>query len=261
MPAAEWPAAARLQQGRHGGAHRLYGLHVARQTVRHQDPGRSARACRVSEGRRIFLYPARAAQFLLRELPRAERGRTYPYRGARARARPGRGAADLSFGMGRHGHDQPAPDVVQQPGSRGAAQARGRTIPRRLILSFLHEQRAADLRSRCTAVRGSNRMRRFAVTRLAAAALLAASAATAFAATADDFKAALAKAEAANKTAGALKNQWTTTADALKAAQAAAAAGKFDEAVKDAQQAEALANASIAQAKEQAAAWQKAVIR
>lgn len=104
-------------------------------------------------------------------------------------------------------------------------------------------------------------MRRVAVIRLAAMALFAASATAAFAASADDFKAALAKAEAANKAAGALKNQWTTTADTLKAAQAAAAAGKYDEAVKDAQQAEALANASIAQAKEQAADWTKAVIR
>jgi hypothetical protein len=83
----------------------------------------------------------------------------------------------------------------------------------------------------------------------------------ALAASADDFKAALAKAEAADQQAGALKNQWTTTEDALKAAQAAAAAGRYDEAVKDAEQAEALANASIAQAKEQAADWRQAVIR
>jgi len=82
----------------------------------------------------------------------------------------------------------------------------------------------------------------------------------ALAASADDFKAALAKAEAANEQAGDLKNQWTTTADELKAAQAAAAAGQYDAAVKDAQQAEALAEASIAQAREQAAAWKQAVI-
>jgi hypothetical protein len=82
----------------------------------------------------------------------------------------------------------------------------------------------------------------------------------ALAASADDFKAALAKAEAANKQAGAIKNQWTTTAGTLKAAQAAAAAGQYDEAVKDAQQAEALAEASIAQAKEQATAWKQALI-
>lgn len=83
----------------------------------------------------------------------------------------------------------------------------------------------------------------------------------ALAASADDFKAAFAKAVAANQQAGALKNQWTTTAEALKAAQAAAAAGNYDEAVKKAQEAEALANASIAQTKGQAAIWRQAVIR
>lgn len=79
-------------------------------------------------------------------------------------------------------------------------------------------------------------------------------------ASAGDFKAALAKAEAANQQAAALKNQWTATADALKAAQAEAAAGNYDEATRDAEQAEALANASIAQAREQAAIWRQAVI-
>jgi hypothetical protein len=83
----------------------------------------------------------------------------------------------------------------------------------------------------------------------------------ALAAPADDFKAAYAKAEAANKQAGALKNQWTTTGAALKKAKAAADAGKFDDAVKLAQQAEALANASIAQAKEQEKLWPEAVVR
>jgi hypothetical protein len=81
------------------------------------------------------------------------------------------------------------------------------------------------------------------------------------AASADDFKAALAKAEAANKQAGALKNQWTTTEKELKAAHKAAASGNFDEAVKHANQAEALANASIAQAKAEETAWTEAVIR
>jgi len=83
----------------------------------------------------------------------------------------------------------------------------------------------------------------------------------AVAASADDFKAAYAKAEAAEKQATALKNQWTTTEAELKAAQAAAKSGNYDEAVKRAQHAEALANASIAQAKEQATAWTQAVIR
>ena len=86
-------------------------------------------------------------------------------------------------------------------------------------------------------------------------------ASAALAASADDFKVAYAKAESAQKQAGALKNQWTTTASELKAAQAAAAAGNYDEAVKRAEFAEALANASIAQAKEQATAWKQAVIR
>lgn len=83
----------------------------------------------------------------------------------------------------------------------------------------------------------------------------------ALAASADDFRVALAKAEATNAQAGALKNQWTATAQELKAAQVAAAAGKYDEALKDAQEAEALANASIAQAREQATAWKQAVVR
>ncbi len=72
----------------------------------------------------------------------------------------------------------------------------------------------------------------------------------AWAASADDYKAALAKAEAAAKQAHALKNEWTATTAALKAAKAAADAGKFDDAVKDAEHAEELANASVAQAKE-----------
>ena len=76
-----------------------------------------------------------------------------------------------------------------------------------------------------------------------------------------DYKTALAAAEAAEKDAGALKNQWTTTEQALAAARKAAAAGDFDAAVKQSRQAEALAKASIAQAKEQADAWKAAVVR
>jgi hypothetical protein len=103
-------------------------------------------------------------------------------------------------------------------------------------------------------------MRHRALIRLAIILSIAGVSTAALAASADDFTAAYAKAVAANKQAGALKNQWTTTAAELKAAQTAAAAGKYDEAVKHAQQAEALAIASIAQAKEQAAAWTQAVI-
>lgn len=76
-----------------------------------------------------------------------------------------------------------------------------------------------------------------------------------------DFKSALAAAEAANKQAGALRNQWTTTAQALAAAKKAAAAGNFDAAVSEARHAEALAKASIAQAKEQETTWRQGKIR
>ena len=90
---------------------------------------------------------------------------------------------------------------------------------------------------------------------------IAGAAGPAFAASADDFNAALAKAEAANKQAAAMKNQWTTTAATLMAAQKAAGEGKFDDAIKLAEHAEALANASMAQAKEQETAWTQAIIR
>ena len=76
-----------------------------------------------------------------------------------------------------------------------------------------------------------------------------------------DYKTALAAAEAAEKEAGSLKNQWVPTEQALAAAKKAAAANDFDTAVKQAQQAEALAKASIFQAKEQDEAWKAAVVR
>jgi hypothetical protein len=76
-----------------------------------------------------------------------------------------------------------------------------------------------------------------------------------------DFKTALAAAVAAEQDAGALKNQWIPTEQALAAAKKAAAAGDFDAAVVQAQLAEALAKASIAQAKEQETAWKAGVIR
>jgi hypothetical protein len=76
-----------------------------------------------------------------------------------------------------------------------------------------------------------------------------------------DFKTALAAAEAAEQDAGARKNQWIPTEQALAAAKKAAAAGDFDAAVVQAQLADALAKASIAQAKEQQTAWKAGVIR
>jgi hypothetical protein len=104
-------------------------------------------------------------------------------------------------------------------------------------------------------------MRVHALIRLAVVLAATGLATAALAASADDFQAAYAKAEAAKNQAGALKNQWTTTDTELKAAKKAADVGNFGEAIKHAQEAEALANASIAQAKEQATAWKNAVIR
>ena len=75
-----------------------------------------------------------------------------------------------------------------------------------------------------------------------------------------DFDVAFSAAQSAEKDAGALKNRWTTTEQALAAATKAAATGDFDNAVNQAKQAEALAKASIAQAKEQDSAWKAAVI-
>ncbi len=76
-----------------------------------------------------------------------------------------------------------------------------------------------------------------------------------------DFTAAYAAAEAANKQAGVLRNQWTTTATALAAAKKAAAEGNFDSAVASAKEAEALAKASIFQSNEQKDLWKDLEIR
>jgi hypothetical protein len=82
-----------------------------------------------------------------------------------------------------------------------------------------------------------------------ASALLIADATSAMAASSEsDFKAAYAAAEAANKQAGTLRDQWTVTAMALSDAKKAADSGDFDRAVASSKEAEALANASIFQA-------------
>jgi len=104
-------------------------------------------------------------------------------------------------------------------------------------------------------------MRTRALIRLAVILSVGGFATAAIAASADDFKAAYAKAEAASKQALAMKTGWMTTDKELKAAKKAADAGKFDAAVKHANEAEALANASIAQAKEQEKIWMDAVVR
>jgi len=70
-----------------------------------------------------------------------------------------------------------------------------------------------------------------------------------------DYTTAYAAAEAANKEAGALRDQWTMTASALNAAKKAAGAGEFDQAIAQAREAEALAKASIFQATSEKDAW------
>src|ERR1700712_5051834 len=83
----------------------------------------------------------------------------------------------------------------------------------------------------------------------------------AFAGSEADYKAAYAAAETANKEAGSLRNQWTTTAAALTAAKKAADAGDFDAAVASSREAEALAKASIFQATSEKTLWKDLEIR
>jgi hypothetical protein len=95
-----------------------------------------------------------------------------------------------------------------------------------------------------------------------ASVLLIVGAGSAFAASSEaDFKAAYAAAEAANKEAGALRNQWTTTAATLAAAKKAADGGDFDTATASAKEAEALAKASIFQATSEKERWRDMEIR
>jgi hypothetical protein len=76
-----------------------------------------------------------------------------------------------------------------------------------------------------------------------------------------DFKAAYAAAEAANKEAGMLRDQWLATGAALAAAKKAADSGDFDRAIASAKEAEALAKASIFQATSEKEAWKNLEIR
>ena len=93
------------------------------------------------------------------------------------------------------------------------------------------------------------------------AALLIAGATSALAASEADYKAAYAAAEAANKEAAGLRNQWTTTEATLTAAKKAADGGDFDAAVASAKEAEALAKASIFQATSEKERWKAMEIR
>jgi len=102
---------------------------------------------------------------------------------------------------------------------------------------------------------------RAAMLSLAAALLLARAPSAPAAASEADFKTAYAAAEAANKEAGTLRDQWTVTATALAESRKAAAAGNFDAAVASAREAEALAKASIFQATSEKDAWKALEIR
>src|SRR5262249_31933057 len=119
------------------------------------------------------------------------------------------------------------------------------------VLLVLCRQRPADLGP------GSAAMSRFVIASL----LLIAGSAGAFAASEADYKAAYAAAEAANKEAGSLRNQWTTTASTLAASKKAADSGDFDNAVAAAKEAEELAKASIYQAKSEKQLWKDMEIR
>jgi len=94
-----------------------------------------------------------------------------------------------------------------------------------------------------------------------ASVLLISGATSALAATEADYKAALAAAEAANKEAAGLRNQWTVTAAAIAAAKKAADTGDFDKAVESSKEAEALAKASIFQATSEKTLWKDMEIR
>lgn len=98
-------------------------------------------------------------------------------------------------------------------------------------------------------------MMRIAMFSLAAMLLVAHATSALAAASEADFKAAYAAADAAEKQAGTLRNQWTVTETALADAKKAAASGDFDAALNSAKEAEALAKASIYQATSEKDAW------
>jgi hypothetical protein len=102
---------------------------------------------------------------------------------------------------------------------------------------------------------------RISVLSLASVLLLAGATPLLAASSEADFKAAYAAAEAANKQAGALRNQWTVTAAALAAAKKAADGGDFERAVAQSKEAEALAKASIYQATSEKTLWKELEIR
>lgn len=76
-----------------------------------------------------------------------------------------------------------------------------------------------------------------------------------------EFKQAYAAADAAEKDAGRLRNQWLATEAALTEARKAATKGDFDRAIAAAKEAEAMAKASIFQAASEREAWKNLEIR
>lgn len=83
----------------------------------------------------------------------------------------------------------------------------------------------------------------------------------ALAAGADEAAQAYSQAKALSDKAAANKNQWPATTAALAAAKKAAEAGRPDEALAAAREAEALARASLDQTEREKTAWKDAVIR
>jgi hypothetical protein len=102
---------------------------------------------------------------------------------------------------------------------------------------------------------------RISIVSLATALLLAGATSVLAASSEADFKAAYAAAEAANKDAAKLRNQWTVTAAALAEAKKAAEKGDFDSAVAQSKEAEALAKASNYPATSEKEAWKAIEIR
>ena len=95
----------------------------------------------------------------------------------------------------------------------------------------------------------------------AAVAAIFANGATFAASTEADFRQAYARADAAEKEAGRLRNQWLATEVSLAEARKAAEKTDFDRAVAAAKEAEALAKASIFQAASEKEAWKNLEIR
>ena len=238
----------------YGGADRLHGLHVARQACRSTSTSPTIRARWKPTRKRQALFSTTKRQ---PTLSCASCHVQNP--GERicaeilAPALDLQCDADLPFRMGRHAGtiSRRFTTLATARSARRAARSpppQIRRVPRSRIRFVLRcQQRTADLRPGRTAMRHKMRISTLSI---ASALLLIAGATSVLAAAASevDFKAAYAAAEAANKEAGSLRNQWTTTAATLADAKKAADKGDFDAATASAKEAEALAKASIYQA-------------